>query len=127
MAGEPRIRTGEAWRSNAVPFYGFWADAPAFDTASHEHPMERTAVAPQELVGAMFTTPKDLRHLAEQQFGEDFVPTRVLAESAHFGVFSLDAGGMGQVVVHAERERHWYPFRVTRVESSGGDGRSPGA
>ena len=55
---------------------------------------------PYELMGATFTTPKDLRHLAEQEFGELFVPTDV----------------HGRIVVHAERERHWYPYRIVHVE-----------
>lgn len=104
MAGELRSRTGEA---------------------EHAFSGARTAVqdvALQELVGATFTSPKDLRHLAEQLFGEDFVPTQVLAESAHFAVFALSAGEQGRVVVHAERARHWFPFRVTRVEAEQEDG-----
>jgi hypothetical protein len=95
----------------------------SFDALGTERRAEAAALRPQDLVGAMFTTPKELRHLAEQAFGEEFVPTRVLAESPHFAVFALDAGELGQVVVHAERGRHWYPFRVTRVETEDGDGR----
>lgn len=84
--------------------------------------MERT---PQELVGAMFSTPKELRHLAEQQFGELFVPTEVLADSPHSAVIALSPESLGPLVVHAERARHWYPYRVTRVDAARGDGRSP--
>jgi hypothetical protein len=86
--------------------------------------MERT---PQELVGAMFSTPKELRHLAEQQFGELFVPTEVLADSPHSAVIALSPESLGPLVVHAERARHWYPYRVTRVtrvHAARGDGRS---
>ncbi|HYJ79709.1 MAG TPA: hypothetical protein VEW03_08925 [Longimicrobiaceae bacterium] len=81
--------------------------------------MERTAAAPQELVGEMFTTPKELRHLAERQFGELFVPTEVLAESSLSAVISLTTDGLGPLVVHAERDRDWYPYRITRVEAAG--------
>jgi hypothetical protein len=71
-----------------------------------------------ELVGAMFTTPKELRHLAERELGELFVPVEVLAESAHTAVFTLHPGSLAPLLVHAERARHWYPFRVTRVEAA---------
>lgn len=112
MSGELRSRASEAWGGSAAPRTGFVADAAEWSG-------DGGRAAPQELVGAMFTTPKDLRHLAEQQFGEEFVPTRVLAESAHFAVFSLDSDARGAVIVHAERDRHWYPFRITRVEAAG--------
>jgi hypothetical protein len=72
--------------------------------------------APHALVGAMFSTPKELRHLAEQQFGDLFVPTEVISENAHSAVIALRPDNVGTLVVHAERERHWYPYRVTRVE-----------
>jgi hypothetical protein len=65
----------------------------------------------------MFSTPKDLRHIAEQHFGELFVPTEVLADSPHSAVLMLRTQALGPVMVHAERVRHWYPFRVTRVEA----------
>ena len=78
--------------------------------------MGRTVATPQELVGEMFTTPKELRHLAERHFGELFVPTEVLAESPHAAVISLNPPGFGALVIHAERARHWYPYRITRVE-----------
>ena len=71
-----------------------------------------------ELVGAMFTTPKELRHLAERELGELFVPDEVLAESAHTAVYTLHPGSLAPLLVHAERARHWYPFRVTRVEAA---------
>lgn len=71
---------------------------------------------PQELVGEMFTTPKELRHLAERQFGELFVPVEVLAESALSTIISLTSSALGPLVVHAERARDWYPYRITRVE-----------
>ena len=78
--------------------------------------MEWTVATPQELVGAMFTNPTELRHLAEQQFGELFVPIEVLAESPHSAVIQLTPRTIGPVVLHAERARHWYPVRVTHVE-----------
>ena len=117
MSGELRSRASEAWSESAGPRAGFAADGPEWG----DHGRRRE---PQEMIGATFTTPKDLRHLAEQQFGEEFVPTRVLAESAHFAVFSLDAGERGPVIVHAERDRHWYPFRITRVEAGGAGNRA---
>ncbi len=86
--------------------------------------MQRTIAAPQELVGAMFSTPKELRHLAEQQFGELFVPIEVLADSPHSAVIALSPESLGPLVVHAERARHWYPYRVTRVHAQV-DGLSP--
>jgi hypothetical protein len=78
--------------------------------------MELTAVMPHELTGATFTTPKDLRHLAEQEFGELFVPTEVLEQDAHSATIALRSGGHGRFVVYAERERHWYPYRITHVD-----------
>jgi hypothetical protein len=120
MDGE--LRTSRARRVPAPPFRGSQREGAGLDPRGAERGVEGT-VRPQDLVGAMFTTPKELRHLAEQAFGEEFVPTRVLAESPHFAVFALNAGELGQVVVHAERGRHWYPFRVTRVETGDGDGR----
>ena len=86
--------------------------------------MERT---PQELVGAMFSTPKELRHLAEQQFGELFVPTEVLADSPHSAVIARSPDSRGPRVGHAARARPGSPYRVTRVprvHAARGDGRS---
>jgi len=80
-------------------------------------PDERMPGALRELLGQMFSTPKDLRHIAEQHFGELFVPTEVLADSPHQAVLMLRTQALGPVMVHAERARHWYPFRVTRVEA----------
>ena len=72
-----------------------------------------------ELLGMMFTQPKELRHLAEQLFGLLFVPTRVITQQRHSVVVALDHPEAGELVVHAERARHWYPYRVTRVERAG--------
>lgn len=77
---------------------------------------EAEAALLKELVGAVFTTPKELRHLAERELGELFVPVEVLAESAHTAVYTLHPGSLAPLLVHAERARHWFPFRVTRVE-----------
>jgi hypothetical protein len=84
------------------------------------------APALTELVGAMFTSPKELRHLAERELGELFVPVEVLAESAHTAVYTLHPGSLAPLLVHAERERHWFPFRVTRVEAARIHGRGTG-
>src|SRR3954468_8880864 len=66
-------------------------------------PNGRPAVgAPRALVGTMFTNAKELRHLAEQELGELFVPVEVLAESDHSAVFALRSDGAGRIVVHAE-------------------------
>jgi hypothetical protein len=70
-----------------------------------------------ELVGLMFSTPKELRHVAEQHFGELFVPTEVLESSRLRAVIALQTQRAGTLLVHAERERHWYPFRVVRVDT----------
>lgn len=86
--------------------------------------MKQTARTADALVGEMFTTPKDLRHRAEQWFEALFVRTEVLETGAHTIVVSLSPEGRDEVVVHAERERHWYPYRITRVETAG-EGRSP--
>ena len=69
-----------------------------------------------DLIGALFVTPKDLRHLAEQEFGELFVPTEVVVQDEHSATYALQVRGVGRVTVHAERERDWHPFNITRVE-----------
>jgi hypothetical protein len=79
--------------------------------------VESSVETQNSLVGAMFSTPKELRHLAEQQFGDLFVPTEVITEDAKCAVIALRPDRLGTIVVHAERERHWYPYRVTRVEA----------
>lgn len=75
----------------------------------------------EELLGAMFTTPKELRHLAEQNLGQLFVPTEVMHEDEHVADVVLRPSGMGAIHVHAERERSWYPFYITRVDVVGGE------
>lgn len=75
----------------------------------------------EELLGAMFTTPKELRHLAEQSLGQLFVPTEVMHADEHAADLVLRPAGMGAIHVHAERERGWYPFHITRVDVVGQD------
>ena len=70
----------------------------------------------RELVGTTFSSAKELRHLAEREMGELFVPVELLAESEHCAVFTLHPGTLAPLLVHAERARHWFPFRITRVE-----------
>ena len=92
--------------------------APSVETKAADGAPDESAVPVlTELVGAMFTTPKELRHLAERELGELFVPVEVLAESAHTAVYTLHPGSLAPLLVYAERARHWYPFRVTRVEA----------
>lgn len=77
----------------------------------------RTEGAPaEELLGIVFTTPKDLRHSAEQVLGQEFVPTEVVSEDETTADLVLRPVGMPEIHVHAERERHWYPYAITRVE-----------
>jgi hypothetical protein len=104
-----RTPTGEVQWMHAAPYAVQHGDDPASPGTG--------GAGQNDLVGAVFTGAKELRHLAEQLYGEEFVPVRTLAESGHLGVFALD-GPAGRVMVHAERERHWHPFRVTRVEAT---------
>ena len=113
MSTEVRRQGAIQW-THAAPSAETDAVAGGIGAASPGEPAE----ALKELVGAMFTSPKELRHLAERELGELFVPVEVLAESAHTGVFTLHPGSLAPLIVHAERERHWSPFRVTRVEAA---------
>ena len=70
----------------------------------------------EALLGIVFTTPKDLRHAAEQVLGQEFVPTEVVSEDETTADLVLRPDGMPEIHVHAERERHWYPYEITRVE-----------
>ena len=70
----------------------------------------------EELLGIVFTTPKDLRHSAEQVLGQEFVPTEVVSEDERTADLVLRPAGMPEIHVHAERERKWYPYEITRVE-----------
>jgi hypothetical protein len=71
----------------------------------------------EELLGMVFSTPKDLRHSAEQVLGQEFIPTEVLCEDETSADLRLRPAGMGEIHVHAERERHWYPFEITHVDA----------
>ena len=124
METQVRRRTGAVQWTHAVP----GGDAPAdgqTDIAPHYVANPATTVAAgydhddpplRELVGATFSSAKELRHLAEREMGELFVPVELLAESEHVAVFTLHPSSLAPLLVHAERERHWSPFRITRVE-----------
>lgn len=71
----------------------------------------------EALLGVMFTTPKELRHQAEQALGLLFVPTEPRSAGETSAVFVLRPAGMGEVHVHARRERHGHPYRVTHVDA----------
>lgn len=85
-------------------------EAEAQTTSDHLGPAE-------ELLGMVFSTPKDLRHSAEQVLGQEFVPTEVVSEDETSADLRLRPSGMGEIHVHAERERHWYPFQITHVDT----------
>ena len=81
-----------------------------------------------ELMGAVFVNSTELRHLAEREFGQLFVPVVVLADHGRGGVFALQVRGVGRVVVRAEREREWHPYHITRLERPRAEhSRIPGA
>jgi hypothetical protein len=87
-----------------------------------------------ELIGAVFVNATELRHLAEREFGQLFVPVELLSDQVHGGVFALQVRGVGRLVVHADREREWHPYHITRLERPRADrswvpatGRSAGA
>ncbi|MBW3572718.1 MAG: hypothetical protein KY467_16605 [Gemmatimonadetes bacterium] len=85
--------------------------------SSLEREATRTHGAPAaELLGIVFTTPKSLRHSAEQVLGQDFIPTEVLSEDERTADLVLRPTGMPEIHVHAERARHWYPYEITHVE-----------
>lgn len=71
----------------------------------------------EELVDVMFATSKELRHQAEQILGKEFVRTEVVHEDELSARMVLRPEGMPEIHVHAARERHWYPYRITRVDS----------
>jgi len=117
MGTEVKRPAGAIQWTHAAPSVESGAEGAA-DAGPGESRVEEGAQALQAaLVGTMFTTPKELRHLAERELGELFVPVEVLAESAHTAVYTLHPGSLAPLLVHAERARHWYPFRVTRVEA----------
>lgn len=116
MGTEVRRPKGAIQWTHAAPPAEADGDGAATDIAPGASSSEAEAALLKELVGAVFTTPKELRHLAERELGELFVPVEVLAESAHTAVYTLHPGSLAPLLVHAERARHWFPFRVTRVE-----------
>lgn len=65
-----------------------------------------------------FTTPKQLRHVAESA-GYDFVPTDVIAMGDHDAEFVLRADDLPPIRVFAKRSQPWHPYHVTdiRLES----------
>jgi len=69
-----------------------------------------------ELIGAVFVNAVELRHLAEQEFGALFVPTVAVSTSERHATFALQVAGIGRLTVHAQRQREWHPFHITRVE-----------
>lgn len=71
----------------------------------------------EDLVDVLFANSKELRHQAEQILGRLFVPTEVVHEDELSAQMILRPDGMPEVHVHAARERHWYPYRITRVDS----------
>jgi hypothetical protein len=83
--------------------------------------MERTVTtdlqSAEALIGLLFTTPKELRHLAEQSLGQLFVRTELLSEDEHSAHFILRPPGMGEIRVRAERERAHMPFQITHVDT----------
>jgi hypothetical protein len=84
--------------------------------------MERTITdlgAAEELLGNLFITPKELRHLAERSLGYEFIPVELLHEDESSADLVLRPAGIGEIHVHAERERHWYPLQITRVDHVG--------
>jgi hypothetical protein len=79
--------------------------------------MESPVHQAEELQGLLFSTAKDLRHQAEQTLGELFVPTEVVSAGENSADIVLRPSSLGEIHVHAERERHWYPYQVTRVDT----------
>ena len=71
----------------------------------------------EALLGVMFTTPKELRHQAEQLLDRLFVPTEVRSTAETTADVVLRPEGLGEIHVHAHRERHWQPFQVTHVDT----------
>ncbi len=82
--------------------------------AQVKHPALHQA---EDLTGLLFSTPKDLRHKAEEVLGQLFVPIEVLSAGEESADIVLRPSGLGEIHVHAERERHWYPYQVTRVDT----------
>lgn len=81
-------------------------------------PAEAPRSEAELLVGVMFATAKELRHQAEQILGRLFVPVEVRASTERAAMLVLRPDGIGELHVHARRERHWHPFRIVRVETA---------
>lgn len=116
METQVRRRTGAVQWTHAAPGADAPAEAPASPDITPGAAHDDDDAALRELVGTTFANAKELRHLAEREMGELFVPVELLAESEHCAVFTLHPGTLAPLLVHAERARHWYPFRITRVE-----------
>ena len=129
MGTEVRRPAGAIQWTHAAPSVEPGADGAAADPAPRDASAEPAGTPLRELVGAMFTTPKELRHLAERELGELFVPVEVLAESAHTAVYTLHPGSLAPLLVHAERAgtgtRSASPAwrrRASRAPAGGGSG-----
>lgn len=72
----------------------------------------------RELLGEMFSTPKELRHMAERALGEPFVPVEVLSRDDRGLRVVLRYPRRERILVSAERDRHWYPYRITAIEEA---------
>lgn len=114
----------EAQRMRPAAFSTTRADLRAWDT--RRNGTDERAEAGQELVGVMFSTAKELRHVAEQHFGELFVPTETVESGRLRTVVALRTERAGTLHVYAERERHWFPFRVVRVDAARPEPRASG-
>jgi mannose-6-phosphate isomerase-like protein (cupin superfamily) len=68
-----------------------------------------------ELAGAYFSTAKELRHMAES-CGFNFVPVEVIAVDDRTAHLVLAPKGVGELHVHANRDRHWYAFQIREIE-----------
>jgi hypothetical protein len=90
-------------------------------TPAEQPRRERQGEAPEgagELVGATFSSPAELRHIAERELGVLFVPAEMLSEHHGGATFVLRPRAVGPIVVHAERAQPWHPFRITHVEGA---------
>lgn len=78
--------------------------------------MSVALTAVEALRGRTFSTPGELRQLAEAALRMAFVPTETLSrDDANTRIILLPAG-IGRIMVSANRERHWYPYRIEFVE-----------
>jgi hypothetical protein len=96
-------------------------------TPAEQDRRDRQAEGPQgagELIGATFSSPAELRHIAERELGVLFVPAEMVGEHEGTATFVLRPRAVSPIVVHAERAQPWHPFRITRVEGAR-TGRAP--